>query len=82
MSKFYVVSAVMPWKSIRLNATGQGLHCDDKDVAGYMVVFTTRAGAEAYIESAGPDVPVGRADVLDFESGAATDDDGGKAADA
>lgn len=71
-----MVSAVMPWGSLRLEETGQPLRSDEPDSAGYMTVFTTRTAAEACIERAGIGSPVGGADILEFDSGAPRADEG------
>lgn len=76
MRKFYVVTAVMPWGSLRLEETGQPLRTDDPNLAGYMSVYTTREAAQACIRDAGPDAPVGQASILVFEA-PTTDDQHG-----
>lgn len=64
----YGVLAVMPWGSIQLVESGQGLRNTDPASIGFMPIFDTWDAADAYRAAGGPRVQ--RAEIMPFEEDA------------
>ena len=57
---FFVVMRLRPWSSVLVGSQGKPAHVtDDSGTVGFLMVFATRAEAEAYAEDGEQVVPFG-----------------------